>query len=232
MPKTAVIVLNWNGMKYLPDCLGTLIKQNYPKDNREFILVDNASDDESVKYCQENFSEITIIKNDKNYGFDKGNNIGIKYALEKGYDYIVLLNQDTAVDECWLRELVNAAESDENIGGAQSLMMYYDKTALSLMAKDLRIEKSPLTPPVIRRDCRLCERGELKVNSWGNQLHFLGFGFCGGNMEKLTDDFNYDIRKIDFASGASVIYKAEVVKEIGGGFADEYFLYHEDTDIS
>ncbi|MFH0856856.1 MAG: glycosyltransferase family 2 protein [bacterium] len=200
MPKTAVIILNWNGMKYLPDCLGTLVKQDYPKEDREFILVDNASTDESVKYAQENFPEITIIRNDKNYGFDKGNNIGIKYALEKGYEYIVLLNQDTAVDETWLRELVRAAESDKNIGGAQSLMMYH--------------------------------QDKEKVNSWGNQLHFLGFGFCGGNTEKLQEDFDCNIRDIDYASCTSVIFKSCVLKEIGGGFDEEYFLYHEDTDIS
>lgn len=199
MPKTAVIILNWNGMKYLPDCLGTLAKQDYPKQDREFILVDNASVDGSVKYSEENFPEVTIIKNDKNYGFDKGNNIGIKYAFEKGYDYIILLNQDTGVKSDWMRELVKVAQSDAKIGGVQSLMMYFGN--------------------------------KEKVNSWGNKLHFLGFGFCGGNMENLPDDFGYDAREIDYASCASVLFKADILKKVGGGFDETYFLYHEDTDL-
>lgn len=223
MQKTAVIILNWNGMKYLPDCLGTLVKQDYPKEDREFILVDNASADESVKYCEENFPQITVIRNDKNYGFDKGNNIGIKYALEKGHDYIILLNQDTAVASDWMRELVNAAQSDKNIGGAQSLMMYFNNAKLRECESGLT-RNTPPAPP--------CERGGMKVNSWGNQLHFLGFGFCGGNMENLSADFNYNTREIDYASCASVIFRADILREIGGGFDEEYFLYHEDTDLN
>ncbi len=220
MPKTAVIILNWNGKKYLPDCLSSLEKQDYPKNDREFILVDNASTDDSVTYAEENFPEITIIKNDKNYGFDKGNNIGMKYALDKGCEYIVLLNQDTSVEPDWLSELVKVAESDKKIGAAQSLMLYANQ-----------------------RECESESARNLKVNSWGNKLHFLGFGFCGGNNQKLEIRnwkldpsaplcFVRDDNSITYASGASVLLRATVLREIGGGFDEEYFLYHEDTDLS
>src|SRR4030042_3195752 len=202
MPKVAVIILTWNGIRYLPDCLGNLIKQDYEKVNREFIVVDNASTDGAAEYVKTNFPEFSLIENDKNYGFDKGNNIGMKYALDKGYDYIVLLNQDTAVDPSWLSELVNVAESDKKIGGAQSLMLYWDE-----------------------RDI---------INSIGNQLHFLGFGFCEGNRKKLeigpsnTAGKNCQlgiISDITYASFSAVLYRANVFKE-GGCFDEEVFLFY------
>ncbi|MFH0853985.1 MAG: glycosyltransferase family 2 protein [bacterium] len=198
MPKTAVIILIWNGMKYLPDCLGSIINQDYPKDSREFIIVDNASNDGAAEYVKKNYPEFTVIENDRNYGFDKGNNIGMKYALDKGYDYIVLLNQDTAVEPNWLSELVKAAESDKKIGGVQSLMLHFNDKEM--------------------------------INSVGNQLHFLGFGFCEGNRKKLGEQ-ELRIKDITYASSASVLYRASVLKE-AGCFDEEFFLYHEDTDLS
>jgi len=263
MPKTAVIILNWNGMKYLPDCLGTLVKQDYPKDDRAFILVDNGSTDNSVKYCEDNFPEVEIIKNGQNDGFCKGNNIGMQYALDNGYDYIVLLNQDTAVEPNWLSELVGAAESDKQIGAVQSLMLLYTNLH-ECERESTRIP--PLNPPLIKGGSE--KRNSLKlrehiVNSTGNELHFLGFGFCKDNNKILRidkslcdkDDFyrknkslnadrsrivtrnNAETRSMDevsditYASCASVLFRANVLRQTGL-LDEEYFLYHEDTDLS
>jgi len=68
--------------------------------------------------------DLIVIKNDKNYGFAEGNNIGIKYALKNlNPDYILLLNNDTVVDKDFLTELIEVAESDESIGSVQSLLL-------------------------------------------------------------------------------------------------------------
>ncbi|MFH1030026.1 MAG: glycosyltransferase family 2 protein, partial [bacterium] len=205
MPKVAVIILTWNGMKYLPDCLGSLINQDYEKVNREYIIVDNASSDGTVNYIKENFSEFSLIENDKNYGFDKGNNIGIKYALDKGYDYIVLLNQDTVVDPSWLSELVKAAESNKKIGAVQSLMLYWENA--NIRECDTRHEGG----------ARSESTRTFKVNSCGNELHFLGFGFCGGNQKKLEiGNCKLEIiSDITYASSSAVLYRANVLKEVG-----------------
>ncbi|MFC1612829.1 glycosyltransferase family 2 protein [Patescibacteria group bacterium] len=225
MPKTAVVILNWNGMKYLPDCLGTLVKQDYPKNDCKFILVDNGSTDDSVKYCEDNFPEIKIIKNDKNDGFCKGNNIGMRYALDNGYDYVVLLNQDTAVEQNWLSELVKVAESDKRIGAVQSLMLQY-------------LAHHPLTPSSERRGaCKTTgnvslKNGDFIVNSEGNELHFLGFGFCKGNGKKFEiRNSKFEIPSITYASCASALFRANVLRQTGL-LDEEYFLYHEDTDLS
>ena len=76
MPKVSIVVLNWNGKLYLKDCLDSLQKVIYK--NLEIIVVDNASIDGSVEFIRKNFPKVKIIKNKKNYGFAKGNNIGFK----------------------------------------------------------------------------------------------------------------------------------------------------------
>lgn len=70
-----------------------------------------------------------------------------------------------------------------------------------------------------------------KINSLGNQLHFLGFGFCEGYGEKISDSKQLVSRPFFYASGASVLYPAKVLREVGL-FDPEFFMYHEDTDLS
>jgi hypothetical protein len=69
---------------------------------------------------------LTLIKNDRNYGFAEGNNIAVAYALSAfNFDYILLLNNDTVIDRRCLNELVNSAEQDAQIGLTQPKMLYY-----------------------------------------------------------------------------------------------------------
>jgi len=117
VPKVCIIVLNWNGKELLKDCLSSLFKlTDYP--NYKVIVVDNGSTDGSVEYVKKNFPKADVLALDKNYGFSKGNNIGIKYALKKYRPkYILLLNNDTRIiQKDWLTKLVEIAESDEKIG--------------------------------------------------------------------------------------------------------------------
>ncbi len=118
-PKVSVVVVNYNGKKFLDKCLSSLKNQTYP--NFEIILVDNASSDGSVEYVKEHFSEIHIIENPKNYGFAKGNNIGIKVA--KG-ELIATLNTDTEVTQLWIEELVKGITSSKEVGMCASKMLF------------------------------------------------------------------------------------------------------------
>ncbi len=108
----SVIILNWNGKRFLKDCLGTLLKQDYP--NFEVIFSDNGSSDGSQEFVREKFPSVRIVENGENLGFSGGNNAGIRAA--RG-EYIVLLNNDMVFHrkDC-LSELVKAAESDKRIG--------------------------------------------------------------------------------------------------------------------
>lgn len=110
----SIIIVNWNGKKYLEKCLSSLRAQNYKK--VETILVDNGSADDSVSWVREKFPEVKIIENDKNLGFAQANNIG--YESSKGA-YVLFLNNDTEVKKDFLIELVKVLEENKEIGGAQ-----------------------------------------------------------------------------------------------------------------
>lgn len=135
--KVAIIIVNWNGKKFLKNCLNSIFKQTYK--NFDVYFVDNGSIDESSKYVKENFLKVKIIQLDKNYGFAKGNNEGIKEAFkDKKVEYIVCLNNDTIVDKNWLKELVKTAEKDKKIGIVQSKVMlnYNFIQSAGVMASD------------------------------------------------------------------------------------------------
>lgn len=109
LEKVTVILVNYNGRKYLKNCIDSLMGQTYS--NMSVLVVDNNSEDDSVRFLRENYPEIDIISCTKNYGFAKANNIGIRRAAEHGADYVMLLNVDTSVDsrllECLMREAGN-----------------------------------------------------------------------------------------------------------------------------
>lgn len=120
-PLVSIVIVSYNGLKFLGQCLRSVFETRYP--NFEAILIDNASNDGSISYVRELFKKeprLTIIENDKNLGFAGGNNMGIKFANGK---YVIFLNQDTKVDPDWIDKLVEVMESDEQIGICQSKLL-------------------------------------------------------------------------------------------------------------
>ena len=124
-PEVFITILNWNGKKDTLECLSSLKKIAYK--NYEIILVDNGSKDDSVKEIKKNFPDMTIIKNKENLGFAEGSNIGIRHALKKKADYILLLNNDAIVDKRFLSEMMKVAESDRKIGIVCPKVYFYSK---------------------------------------------------------------------------------------------------------
>lgn len=123
-PFVSVIVLNYNGIEYIANCLDSILKNNY--ENFELIVVDNASTDGSLKTAQERFGsnpKIRIIASPTNLGFSGGNNLGFEQS--KG-EYVVFVNNDTTVPSDWLAPLVEAMENDPAIGIAQSMIYTMD----------------------------------------------------------------------------------------------------------
>jgi GT2 family glycosyltransferase len=123
-PLVSIIIVNFNGKRFLKECLSTVLGSKYP--NFEVVFVDNASTDKSIDFVSSVFAKnqcLKIIRNHENLGFGPANNVGFKQA--KG-DYIVFLNNDTSVEPEWLAILVDAMESDGTIGLASSLFLNMD----------------------------------------------------------------------------------------------------------
>ncbi|MCX5994452.1 MAG: glycosyltransferase family 2 protein, partial [Chloroflexi bacterium] len=124
-PKVSVITVNWNNFNDSAECLESLRKTTHP--NFEVIVVDNGSGGDDVSLLKQRFGDfIRLIVNDKNAGFAGGCNIGIKDALARAADYVVLLNNDTVVAPDFIEGLVRAAQSDERVGIAGGKVFCYE----------------------------------------------------------------------------------------------------------
>ena len=124
-PLVSVIVLNWNGKRFLKKCIGSLLKQNYSR--YEIRLVDNGSTDGSLEFLQSIFgkpSKLKIVALNKNHGFSKGNNLGIKTSHS---EFIIILNNDTEVDENFVGRMVQTAEINPDIGSVGCKILFNNK---------------------------------------------------------------------------------------------------------
>lgn len=124
MPKVFIIILNWNKPEDTLECLLSCKNINY--ENYEIIVVDNHSSDDSVSKIKSSFPQIRIIENSENLGYAGGNNVGMRYALEQGADYVLLLNNDVIVDKKVLSELIRIAQSSPQAGMLAPKVLYYD----------------------------------------------------------------------------------------------------------
>ena len=95
LPLVSVVILNWNGLPYVITCLKSVLASDYPR--FLVIVIDNGSTDGSDKAIEMQFPNVLLYKMENNLGYAAGNNIGIVESLNKGCDYILLLNNDTEV---------------------------------------------------------------------------------------------------------------------------------------
>lgn len=122
-PEVAIIILNWNNYEDTAECLESLKKVRYP--NKEVIVVDNGSADGSGEQLENEFGWCKFLFNNENLGFSAGNNIGIEYALENEYPYVLLLNNDTVVESEFLTPLIMTAEQNERRAIVSGLIYEY-----------------------------------------------------------------------------------------------------------
>lgn len=156
---------------------------------------------EETVFCLSPKKRLILIKNDKNYGFAEGNNIGIRHAFKTiNPGYILLLNNDTVVDRNFLRELINVTESDDMIAFAGPKNYYYDYHGRT----------------------NVLNFAGGKIIMWRGKTEQRGRG--------ELDVGQYDtIANVDFILGACLLARKEIIETIG--LLDPvYFLYWEETD--
>jgi hypothetical protein len=117
--RVAIVVLNRNGLRWLPKCLSSVARTESP--NLDVYVLDNASTDESVRYVREHFPDVRVISHPANLGFAAG----YDRALERiKTDYVVLLNNDTEIlSPDWVQSLVKVAAADPKIAAVGCKMV-------------------------------------------------------------------------------------------------------------
>jgi hypothetical protein len=182
MPKVSVIILNYNGKGLIVNCLHSLGRQRFR--DFEVIVVDNGSSDGSILEINEFLKNSRIISNtklillDKNLGFTGGNIEGLKYCSGK---YIVLLNNDTVVDENWLFELVRAVEAQPDIGICASKLITYGTNVIDSAGDGYAASLKGF------------KRGEGEDSKRFSQQEYV-FGACGGAVlyrREMLDEIGF-----------------------------------------
>lgn len=121
MKRILVVVVTYNGLKWLDRCLGSVMA--YPSDQVTAFVVDNGSTDGTAEYIRKAFPSVHLVVAEENLGFGRANNIGFRYALEHGYDYVYLLNQDAWIFPDTLSKLVHSMEEEPKLGVLSPLQL-------------------------------------------------------------------------------------------------------------
>lgn len=115
--QVSIVIPNYNGMAFMEACMQAVLR-DAPK--AELIVVDNASKDGSLEYTREHFPEVRVLAMDQNYGFARAVNEGIRAATRP---YVILLNNDTEVEQGFTDALVGALEADVRAFSAQAKLI-------------------------------------------------------------------------------------------------------------
>jgi len=130
LPLVYVVVLNWNRKDDTIECIDSLTGMSYP--NFRTVAVDNGSSDGSVEALKARFPTLELIENDENLGYAAGNNVGIRFALQQGADYFLILNNDTVVDQHLLTRLIEGGEANPQAGMfAPKIYSYWDRSKIA-----------------------------------------------------------------------------------------------------
>lgn len=212
-PRVSVIIPNWNGARYLVTCLDSLRRQTYT--DFETIVVDNASQDESVALMQRDYPEVRLIRLGENRGLTGGVNAGIREA--RG-EIIVLFNNDTEADPDWLKELVAALDAHPEAGMAATKMRLFDRRNVIHSAGDFyRADGIPGNRGVWEED-----RGQYDEDIWV-------FGPCGGAAayrRSLLDEIGlFDEDLFMYCEDVDMAWRAQLAGH-RCVFAPKAIIYH------
>lgn len=121
-PSVAVVILNWNGRRFLEQFLPSVCASTYP--NLEIVLADNASTDDSIAFVEQHYSAVRVIRNVRNDGYAGGYNAALMHVEAT---YYVLLNSDVEVTPGWIEPVIGLMERDASIGACQPKLLAYNE---------------------------------------------------------------------------------------------------------
>ena len=232
-PLVFVVIVNYNGREHINDCLESLQKVDYP--NFKVVISDNGSTDGSVELIKGKYPFVKIIENGTNLGYGKGNNVGIKYALEHGADYVFLLNLDTIVEPDFLTRLVDTCQADPSIGVCgPKVMNFPSQKVIQSLGGTYKLWKG--IPRRIGKD--EADRGQYKEPSEVDWIHGCAMMIKREVFEKIglfDERFFLFYEETDFCCQAakngfkivavpqSVIYHKY---RVSTGFLNRLFVYY------
>ena len=133
MKKVFVIIVTYKGQQWYDRSLGSLRKSTLPV---QVVVVDNTPGNDDTEYIKAHYPEVHLIKPEENLGFGKANNLGMRYALDNGCDYVFLLNQDAWIEPDSIESLVGIAEQHPEFGILSPMHMTKEKDHLNILFDD------------------------------------------------------------------------------------------------
>tara|TARA_B100000902_G_C27286715_1_gene904835 strand:- start:200 stop:1216 length:1017 start_codon:yes stop_codon:yes gene_type:complete len=195
---TAVVILNWNGIKWIQKFLPTIIEKS---NEANIYIADNASNDESVDFVNNNYPSVKIIQNSSNEGYAKGYNDALKKLDEK---YYILINSDIEVTDNWINPIINLMKQDTSIAACQPKILDYTNRDNFEYAGASGGYIDNLGYPYCR-------------------------GRIFSDLEKDVNQYD-DIKEVFWASGACLFIRAESFKDVNG-FDNDFFAHQEEIDL-
>lgn len=203
--KISVILVNYNGLKYNDACISSILNSTV-REQIQIVVVDNASTDGSLEALQKKHAgskQVHLIALDGNYGFSKANNEGIRWAMQQGMKYFLLLNNDTEIEADTIEQMVRYERRMQEKHGRQGIVV----------------------PKVLYADNR-----ETIWCAGGSFTPVIKKAVQRGLNER--DDGRFDQSgTCQFANGCALLLTKSIVERIGY-LDDRFFLYYEDTEYS
>ena len=201
MSKTAIITPNWNGLDFVEECLQSLQHQTV---EHTIIVVDNGSVDGSMETIRDKYPNIQLLSFPDNAGFAGGVNRGIKPALEQGFDYIALFNNDAVANPNWLEHLVAAADIHPEAGIITSKIRHYHDSRLDSTGDFYSTWGFPFPRG----------RDEVDAGQYDDESHRVIFGASGGaslyRADMLRQIGLFDERFFAYFEDVDISFRAQL----------------------
>src|ERR1700732_1336027 len=200
--KLSIVIICWNDLRVIRDCLRSIFEGTHTTEF-EVIVSDNGSVDDSIEFIRKHYPQVTVVENQQNLGFARGNNAGIRATLG---EYVLILNPDTIIQDGALDRLVEFAGRHPEAGAFGCRVVNPDGT-YQVSAR--------LFPTIYRYWV-----SALALNKLSSAFVYEEYSRWHGDAE----------RSIDWQSGCCVMFRQDLLKSLGG-FDEQFFYHFEEVDL-